>query len=462
MSVSDSGTSDALVGQLRQVVGDAHVIVDPSVRATYETDWTGRFHGVARCVVRPGSTAEVSAVMTACATDAAAVCLQGGNTGLVGGSVPVDDAVLVNLGRLAEIEAVDEVSAQVTVGAGCTLAAVQHVVRARGLDVGVDFAARDSCTIGGMVATNAGGERVLRYGTMRAQVVGVEAVLADGSVISRLTGLPKDNTGYDLMSLLSGSEGTLAVLTTVRLRLVPLLAARAAALVALGSVGDAVELVCAMRAVASLEAAEMFLSDGLALVRAHTGLAAPFAAAHPVYVLVECASRVDPTDDLLGAIEAAGDLVRDAIVASDARGRHALWSYRELHTESISAIGVPVKLDIAVPLASFAEACAALPDTVSRVAPAARTILYGHINEGNLHVNVLDALDASEAVTEAVLQLVASYRGSISAEHGVGRAKRAWLALSRSAEELAVMRAIKQAFDPSGRLNPGVLFDPPV
>jgi FAD/FMN-containing dehydrogenase len=450
--------TDTLAAALRGIVGDAHVIDDPSVVASYESDWTGRFHGSARFVVRPGSTAAVAEVVTACAAAGVAICLQGGNTGLVGGSVPVDGAVLMSMLRLSEVESVDELAAQVTVGAGCTLTALQQVVRAAGFDIGVDFAARESCTVGGMVATNAGGERVLRYGTMRAQVVGIEAVLADGSVVSRLAGLPKDNTGYDVVSLLAGSEGTLGVITRLRLRLVPLLAARAVALVAVAGTAAAVDLVRAMRAVPSLEAAELFYAAGLALVREHTGLPAPFGQPHPAYVVVECAGREDPTDDLLAALDQAADVVLDATVASDTRGRHALWTYRESHTEAINAVGVPVKLDVAVPLVAFAESTEALPGAIAAVVPDARTILFGHLNEGNLHVNILGALEADEAVSDAVLQLVASYGGSISAEHGVGRAKRDWLALSRSAAEIAMMRAIKNAVDPHGLLNPGVLF----
>jgi FAD/FMN-containing dehydrogenase len=449
----------ALAETLRTIVGDAHVLVDPSVVATYETDWTGRFHGRARCVVRPATTTEVAAVVAACAAAGAPLCVQGGNTGLVGGSIPVDGAVVLSTLRLAEIETVDPVAAQVTVGAGCPLAAVQQAVRAAGFDVGVDFAARESCTVGGMVSTNAGGERVLRYGTMRAQLLGVEAVLADGSVVSRLGGLPKDNTGYDVVSLLAGAEGTLGVITRLRLRLVPLLRARAVALVALAGTAEAVEVVRAARALPTLEAAELFYAEGLELVCAQTGLSAPFAEAHPAYLLLECADRVDPTEPLLEALEAAGDAVLDATVASDARGRHALWAYRESHPEAINAAGVPVKLDVAVPLRAFAAFVAALPATIAAACPGARLIRFGHVNEGNLHVNVLDALDAGEAVTDAVLRLVASHGGSISAEHGVGRAKRDWLSLSRSDTELAMMRAIKSALDPAGLLNPGVLFD---
>jgi FAD/FMN-containing dehydrogenase len=383
--------------------------------------------------------------------------VQGGNTGLVGGSVPVDGAVLVTLARLTDLEPVDVVSGQVTAQAGVTLAQLQQHVRPHGLDYGVDFAARESCTVGGMASTNAGGERVLRYGTTRAQVLGVEAVLADGTVVSRLAGLPKDNTGYDLASLLVGAEGTLGIITKLRLRLVPLHAGRAVALVAVDDTAAAVALVRTLRnALPSLEAAELFFADGLALVREKTGLPAPFAESHPAYVLVECAQRADPSDDLL---EALGDAeVRDATVASDVRGRHALWAYRESHTESINAAGVPVKLDVAVPLPALADCVAALPKAIATAAPRARPILFGHVNEGNLHVNILDALDSAEAVEDGVLRLVASHGGSISAEHGVGRAKRAWLDLSRSREEIAVMQAIKDSLDPQGLLNPGVLL----
>jgi FAD/FMN-containing dehydrogenase len=449
-----------LLDELNAAVGAEHVITDPSVLASYETDWTGRFSARARAAVRPRDTAQVAAVVRACGEAGMAVCVQGGNTGLVGGSTPVDGAVLLSLTRLDDIGEVDVVAGQVTVGAGVTLARLQATVRPLGLDFGVDFAARESCTIGGMAATNAGGERVLRYGTMRAQVVGVEAVLADGTVVSRLGGLPKDNTGYDVVSLMVGAEGTLGVLTRLRLRLVPLHPGRAVALVAVDGTDAAVRLVRQARdELPSLEAAELFFAPGLELVRRHTGLAAPFADEHPAYVLLECAERRDPTDDLLGVLEASVD-VRDATVASDARGRHALWQYREAHTESINAEGVPVKLDVAVPLRALGDCVARLPDVVAASAPAARLILFGHVNEGNLHVNVLDAGDDAEALTDAVLRLVASYGGSISAEHGVGRAKQAWLGLSRSAEEIAMMRALKDALDPRGLLNPGVLLPP--
>lgn len=448
-----------LEAALRAAVGAEHVLTDRDVVASYETDWTRRWRGHARAVVRPADTTQVAGVVRACAGSGIPMVVRGGGTGLVNGSVPEAGEVVVSMERLAAMDPVDPVSGQVTVGAGVTLSALQAAVRPAGFDFGVDFAARESCTLGGMVATNAGGERVLRWGVTRAQVAGVEAVLADGTVVSRLAGLPKDNTGYDLPGLLTGSEGTLAVLTRLRLRLVPLLTARTVVLMGLDSVADAVSVVLRLRALPSLEAAELFLADGLALVRSHLGAPPPLADDWPVLLLAECAARRDPSEEVL---ELLGDCaeIRDAVVAGDATGRAGLWRYREAHTEAINAAGVPVKLDVAVPLPLLAEAVAALPATVDTACPGARTVLFGHANEGNLHVNVLGAADplSAHAVETAVLELVAGMGGSISAEHGVGRAKREWLPLCRSESEIATMRAIKQALDPRGLLNPGVLL----
>jgi FAD/FMN-containing dehydrogenase len=293
---------------------------------------------------------------------------------------------------------------------------------------------------------------------MRAQVVGAEAVLADGSVVSRLGGLVKDNTGYDLVSLLCGSEGTLGILTKLRLRLVPQLRARAVALVAVPDPASAVAMLPTLRAaLPDLVAAELFLADGLALVRAYAGLPAPFPAEHPAYLVLECAATTDPTEQLVDAVAALPDLL-DATVAADAAGQRALWAYREQHTEAISAAGVPVKLDVSVPVGVLPDLVHRLPGVVAAAAPGARLVVFGHVNEGNLHVNVLGAQERGEDVTDAVLRLVAELGGSISSEHGVGRAKVAWLQLSRSATEIAAMRAVKDALDPKGLLNPGVLL----
>ena len=447
-----------MIADLQAIVGAEHVLVDVDIKASYETDWTGRFTGSAACVVRPGTTDEVAGVLRYCTAQGLKVVVQGGNTGLVGGGVPAGGEVLLSLLRLRELGPVDLASAQVTAGAGVTLAELQNHARASDLDFGVDLAARDSATVGGLVATNAGGIRVLRYGSMRAQVMGLEAVLADGSVISRMAGLSKDGTGYDLCGLLAGSEGTLAVVTAVRLKLWPRLRARAVALLAMDSTEAAVALLPGLRAsLPSLSAAELFYASGLALVCKHGGLPAPFPVEHEAYLLLECADLTDPIDQLAAAVSDAEGLV-DATVATDAAGQRALWAYRETHTESNSAEGVPVKLDVSVPTASLPALAAQLDATIKGVCPQARPIVFGHVNEGNLHVNVLDAGELHDEVTDAVLRLVASLEGSISSEHGVGRAKVPWLQLSRSAEEIAAMQAVKHAFDPAGTLNPGVLL----
>jgi len=451
----------SLVDLLRDVVGERHCLTDAGLRASYETDWTRRWSGTALAVVRPGTAEEVAAVLRACADAGVGVVPQGGNTGLVGGSVPRGGEVVLSTQRLTALEDLDADAGEVTAGAGAPLAGVQSVVRPAGWDVGVDLAARDTATIGGMVATNAGGVNVLRHGPMRRQVLGFEAVLADGSVLRRLPGMPKDNTGYDLGGLLSGSEGTLAVLTRIRLRLVPLLAHRAVAVLGFGDASAAVDAASRLRrSLPSLLALELFTDAGLELVMRHARAAAPFAARRPAYLLVEIGSDAgDPTDllvDALATIAVDDDAVA---VAADAAGRHRLWQLRERHTEAMNAEGVPHKLDVSVPIGRYAELVDRASNVVEAVAPGARTITYGQVGDGNVHVNVLGPAAGDDAVDDAVLELVLSLGGSVSAEHGIGVAKVRWLARDRGPESVAAMRAIKDAWDPRGILNPGVLFE---
>jgi FAD/FMN-containing dehydrogenase len=449
-----------LIEALRRIVGERHCLTDPALRASYETDWTRRFSGPSLAVVRPGSVDEVAAILRACGEAGVAVVPQGGNTGMVGGSVPRGGEVVMSLLRLAEIAEVDADAGEVTVGAGATLGAVQNAARAAGWEFGVDLGARDSATIGGMVATNAGGVNVLRYGPMRDQLLGFEAVLADGTLIRRLPGMPKDNTGYDLGGLLAGSEGTLAVITALRLRLVPRLGERAVVVIGLDDPAAAVSAAGALRRrLASLVALEMFTDAGLDLVMRHASVAQPFPERRPVYLLAEVASdEGDPTDALVSAVEALG-VGEHAAVATDADGRHRLWQLRERHTESVNAEGVPHKLDLSVPLSRLAEMAERAPGAVAAADPEARTILYGHLGDGNLHVNVLGPDPDDERVDDAVLELALELGGSVSAEHGIGVAKVAWLVRDRGAETVAAMRALKDAWDPSGILNPGVLFE---
>jgi FAD/FMN-containing dehydrogenase len=318
----------------------------------------------------------------------------------------------------------------------------------------VDFGARDSATLGGLVACDAGGVRALRHGTVRARVAGLEAVLADGSVVRRMSGLLKDNAGYDLPGLLIGSEGTLGVITRVRWRLVPRHDARALALIPLAGLADAAPLLRTVRPrLPSLDACEFMTDDGLSLVLDHLRLPAPLEPRTPAYVLLEAAAAEDPLPELAAALEAAG--VEDALIADDTASRERLWRLREAHTEAISAAGVPHKLDVGVPLETLAPFC----DAVRGAMPAgARTIVFGHLGDGNVHVNVLGPDPADESVDETVLRLVAAHGGTISAEHGVGVAKARFLHLTRSAAEIESMRAIKAALDPRGTLNPGAVL----
>jgi FAD/FMN-containing dehydrogenase len=450
---------EELLADLRTLVGEPHCLTDAGMRASYETDWTRRFAGTALAVVRPGSTDEVAAVLRACTAARVGVVPQGGNTGLVGGSVPREGEVVVSTLRLSSVGEVDAQDGEVTVGAGATLASVQAAARGSGWEVGVDFGARDSATIGGMVATNAGGVRVMRHGPMRQQVLGFEAVLADGTVLRRLPGMVKDNTGYDLAGLLAGSEGTLGVITAVRLRLVPALAQRAVAVAGFPDAAAAVAASAAIRrTLASVQALELFTDAGLEIVMRHAGAAAPLAPRHAVYLLVEAGDVERPVGDDLAAVLDAMGLGEAAVIADDPDGRHRLWQLRERHTESVNAEGVPHKVDVSVPLARYAELVERAPAVVATADPDARTIVYGHVGDGNAHVNVLGPAPDDEAVDDAVLALAVELGGSVSAEHGIGVAKVDWLIRDRGEPAVAAMRAIKAAWDPAGILNPGVLF----
>lgn len=450
---------DALLEDLAAAVGQRHVLVDADLRAPFETDWTRRWHGRAACVVRPGSTEEVAAVLAACRRHGAAIVPQGGNTGLVGGGVPHDGEVVVSTTRLDELEPVDAGAAQVTVGAGVRLARLHEHAAASGLAYGVDFAARDSATVGGTVATNAGGIRVVRHGSTRQQVVGIEAVLPDGGVVRRLEGLVKENVGYDLAGLLTGSEGTLGIVTRVRLRLVAPPAESVAALLAVDGLPDALRLFARLRdGLDALDAVEYLEDEGLALVEARTSASAPFPSRHPAYLLVETSGNPAPVERLAELLEDAGEL-RDAAVGDDAPSRARLWQLRDAQTEAIASVGVAAKYDVALPLRALPEFRERLEEVLAVVAPDAHAIVFGHLGEGNLHVNVLGAGTADErALDEAVLGEVLRLEGAISAEHGIGRHKVAFLARARSQVDLAAMRAIKRALDPDGRCNPGVLL----
>jgi len=443
---------DALVDALRGIVGDANVLVDADMRAGFEVDWLGKYRGESRCVVRPGTAEEVAAVMRLCAESGVPVVPQGGNTGLVGGSVPRGGEVLLSTRRLDSLGPVDTAAMQVTAGAGVTIEALQQHARAAGLDFAVDWSARASATVGGGVSTNAGGSRVVRFGTMRSQVLGVQAVLADGSLVTQLDGLPKETAGPPLHTLLVGSEGTLGIVTAVRLRLVPWYRQTAAALVACGSIREAVDLLADLRALPSLDAVELMLPEALRMACEHLDVPQPIPTdSAAAFVMVDTASHTDPTDELARALS------NHHGVLALGHKRDQLYCIRDHITIAIGARGVPLKMDVAVPvdrLPELVERVRAVVDSVE----AAQLVVFGHLAEGNLHVNVLGAGGQSDTVMEQVLSSALELGGTVSAEHGIGVAKAAWMERLKGGAAVAAMRAVKHALDPECLLNPGVLL----
>ena len=458
--------SDDLVECLREAVGDAHVLVDPDLMASYTTDWARRWSGPALAVVRPGTTQEVAQVMRSCAKAGVSVLPQGGNTGLVGASVPAADSgamgppVLVSTRRLTRLDPVDTVAGQVTVGAGVTLGDLHRHVERAGWAYGVDLAARDSATVGGTVATNAGGIRVIAHGMTRAQVLGIEAVLPDGSIASHMAGLVKDNTGYDIAGLLTGSEGTLGIITAVRLRLHRPHAASSVALIGVESYEEALHLLhAAVTPPHALLAAEVTDETGMELAMRVSGAPWPLSRRHPLVLLLEVA------DGATGeGFDAAAFEDRDVVLGIDATERARLWSYRELQSEAFSAYaaetcaGAAHKLDVSVPLVHLA-ACS---DEIRRRMEGYPGVLafgvFGHLGDGNIHVEIVGPPADDEEVDRLVLSAIGDYEGSVSAEHGIGRAKASFLPMSRGPAEIAMMRSIKSAIDPMGLMSPGVLF----
>lgn len=450
---------DRFLDDVRDAIGPLHVVTDPDVVASSTTDWTGRFVGSTPAVVRPGDAAEVAAVVRAARRYGVALVPQGGNTGLVGGGVPLHGEIVVSTSRLRGLE-VDADAGQITAGAGDTIADVQAAAAGAGWRYGVDFASRDTATVGGSVATNAGGLRVVRFGATRAQLLGVEAVLGTGDVVSRLDGLVKDNTGFDLAGLLCGSEGTLGIVCRARLALVPAAGEVVTALVGFSSVAAAVRAAGVLRrSVPTLEAVELVLADGARLVAEQTGVAPIHDPVPPVQLVIEAVGPPDPTA-MLGAVVDVLDGAGAVAVATDDARRAQLWHAREAHTESIARIGVPHKYDVTLPAKTLAAFVDEIGDRVHAADPEATTWLFGHVADGNVHVNVtgVGSGPTAEAIERVVLGTVIERGGSISAEHGIGTAKRAWLEVDRGPADVAAMRAVKAALDPDGVCNPGALL----
>jgi FAD/FMN-containing dehydrogenase len=445
---------DAFRKSLTSIVGPAHVLTADSA-AGFAVDWTGRFKGQTPAVVRPASTEQVADVLKLCADAAVAVVPQGGNTGLVGGGVPLHGEVLLSLARLTHLDEPDLEASQITAGAGVTLAAVADAHP--DYDLGIQIASRESATVGGAVATNAGGVRVLRYGPMRTQLRGVEAVLSDGTVLEHLAGLTKDNTGYDYPSLLAGSEGTLAIVTRARLRLVPRVTDNVTVIIGANSLESVHALARrALRTVPGLISAEFFSQAGLDVLEEKAGLM-PLPTRKPAYLLLD-AGGPGALDDLAGVI-ADTDSAGDVAVADTAGDRRRLWAYRERHPEAAGFLGTPIKLDVSVPAKNWVTLASQAGDVIKRADPGAKVITFGHVADGNVHVNIVPdpATPADGRHEDALLPFVAELSGSISAEHGIGALKARWLGLARSPAEQDLFRRVRRALDPAGILNPHVL-----
>ena len=467
-----------LLDLLRSAVGDDHVLTGPADVEAHVVDWTGTHSGRALAVVRPGSTDEVAAVVRACAATRTPLVPQGGNTGLVGGGVPdaSGTAVVLSLGRMRAVREVDPVAGTITVDAGVVLADVRAAAAAADRLFPMSLGSEGSCTIGGNLATNAGGTAVLRYGMTRELVLGLEVVLSDGRVWDGLRGLRKDNTGYDLTQLFVGSEGTLGVITGAVLRLFPATPRHATAWVAVPSVHSAVSLLALAQREAGAHLATFEIANWQAidLVLAHLpGATDPLEEPSDWYVLVELAGTAsdDGLDDalerLLGAAVEDG-LATDAAIAGSPARRDALWALREGISEVQKVEGATLKHDVTLPIAGLADWTDAMGPALRELLPGVRLVTYGHVGDGNLHYNLNapvgrdDDLRAAAAdLTTAIHEAVAAAGGSISAEHGLGRTKAAAAAAYKSEVEVDLMRAVKRAIDPDGLMNPGVLLPPP-
>jgi FAD/FMN-containing dehydrogenase len=462
----------ALLAALRAAIGADQVLTEGDLSA-YLNDWRKRWRGRALAVVRPGSTAEVAAVVRACAAASVSLVPQGGNTGLVGGGVPDDTGtqVLLSLQRMNRVRDIDNANLTLTVEAGCVLQAAQAAAEAQGLLLPLSLAAEGSCTIGGNLATNAGGTQVLRFGNARDLCLGLEVVTADGEVWDGLSGLRKDNTGYALRDLFVGSEGTLGIITAATLKLYPQPAATTTAMAACETLAQCVALLNLARARlgAGLTGFEVMGRLALDLVARHfPALPQPLPAARWT-VLLEHSDTEGPVqaqhrfEALLGDALEAGT-IHDAAVATSLAQSKAMWHVRESIPLAQSEEGLNIKHDISLPVSAIPAFVAATDAALQALVPGVRLVNFGHLGDGNLHYNVQapEGVAAAQflaemepAVNRLVYDAVMAHRGSISAEHGVGQLRRDELVQRKSAVALALMLRIKQALDPQNRLNPG-------
>ncbi|MHB9878928.1 FAD-binding oxidoreductase [Pacificimonas sp. ICDLI1SI03] len=469
--------SDEIVQLFKDVLSDDdRAVTDAVDLAPKLTDWRGRIRGASRLMLQPASAASLAAIVKLAGETRTPLVPQGGNTGLVGGGIPEADgrAVLVSLERMNRIRSIDPAGNTATVEAGLILQALHEAAAAEDRMFPLSLGAKGSATIGGLISTNAGGTQVLRYGTMRAQVLGLEAVLPDGSILNQLTPLRKDNTGYDIKQLLIGAEGTLGFVTAASLRLLPAPREIATALVGLESPAAALPLMSRLRQATGdqLDSFELMPRDAITLVLRHVdGARDPLQEAQPWYVLVETTSSVAGTQlretlesALAEELEKGG--IQDAAIAQSEGQREEFWRLRESIAEAEKADGLSLKHDVSVSVTDMPAFMAKATKRIETRWPGARILAFGHLGDGNIHFNVRSderlprdrLMELKDEVAAFTYDEVASFGGSISAEHGIGTLKAGELLRLGDPGKLAAMRAVKAALDPHGIMNPGKIF----
>ncbi len=474
--MTNSQTSKLPVGflaALAQIVGAGGLLTEPDEVEPFLTEPRGTYRGLTEVVVRPASTEQLAAVVSACAAARVAIVPQGGGTGLCGGAVPspTGDQIVISLARMNRIRALDAQSFTMTVEAGCVLADIQRAAESAGLLFPLSLGAEGSCQIGGNLSTNAGGTQVLRYGTSRELVLGLEVVLPTGEVLDMLRGLRKDNTGYHLPGLFCGAEGTLGIISAAVLKLFPQPREVVTALLAIQSLDAVIPLLSMARAATgdALSGCEFIPRIGLEMVLRHIpSTRDPFPTPYPHYLLIEAQSgsedgRLGREIEKLLADAADADLILDATVAQNPAQAEALWHIRESIPDAQKPEGLSVKHDVSIPIHLVPKFVSQATQLVEQEVPGIRVVAFGHVGDGNVHFNLSQpvGMDRSvyaqhrERLSHLVHELAMSMKGSFSAEHGIGQLKRHELVRYRSPVELSVMRKIKAALDPLGLMNPG-------
>lgn len=454
---------------LKTIVGDAGWLSDESSLEPHLTEWRGRLRGETPLMVSPSNTEQLASVVRACVEHETPIVPQGGNTGLCGGAIPdgSGEQILVSLSRMNRIRSISADNYSMVAEAGCVLADLQTAAADVDRLFPLSLAAEGSCQIGGNLSTDAGGTNVLRYGTARSQALGLEVVLADGSVWDGLRALRKDTAGYDVKQLFIGAEGTLGIITAACLRLYPLPAYTRTAMFTVESPRAAVRLLTELRSVLAdqLQAFELISDRAMRYVQRHvSGSRNPFEQQHPWYVLLDSSFESDPVDfekSLMSALESG--LATDAVVAKSESEQSSLWRIRHSISEAQKQEGASLKHDVSVPISSTGEFIEQAEAAVLEAIPEARVVAFGHVGDGNVHFNVSQPrawssqrfMEQELAIEELIYDTVTKFAGSISAEHGIGQVKRAHLRRYRSAAELSIMQAVKQALDPHNLLNPG-------